>query len=208
MTMPTDWDAYYKKPAATSGPARKISQRKIVGLFLEHIEGKAASLCECGGANSCFADALLTLSRLNRYHIIDSNAYGVSLLEKRYASDERVSWEVGDLLRGAHQPFFDIVYSVGLIEHFDRKNTARCVDAHFALCKPGGVILITFPTPTIPYRVIRGAAEALGIWAFPDERPLDFVEVEAAAERHRPVLLHRSINWMIGLTQGYLMYRK
>jgi hypothetical protein len=177
-------------------------------LLREHIEGRSASLCECGGANSCFADALLAIPGLDRYHVIDSNAYGVSLLEPRFANDKRVSWEVGDLLKGQHKPKFDIVYSVGLIEHFDPENTARCVDAHFELCKPGGVVLITFPTPTIPYRLIRGAAETMGVWAFPDERPLSFTEVEAAAAKHQPKLLHRSINWAIGLTQGYLMYRK
>jgi len=38
---------------------------------------------------------------------------------------------------------FDIVYSMGLIEHF--LNTKRIIDKHIALLKPGGILLITVP---------------------------------------------------------------
>ncbi len=204
----TDWDAYYKKPAAPTKVTRRISESKILGLLNPYLAG--ASVCECGGANSCFIGGFLARADIGRYHVIDYNDYGVSLLAKRYQSaTARVSWEVADLLdyqseAGAAQ--FDVVYSVGLIEHFGPEGTAACVKSHFDLCKPSGVVLMTFPTPTPLYSAIRSVAEATGQWAFHDERPLSFGEVELACAPHTQ--LHRSINWAIGLTQGYLMYRK
>jgi len=51
------------------------------------------------------------------------------------------------------------------------------VQAHLDAAKLGGYILITFPTPTLLYRIIRKAAEILGVWKFHDERPLKAAEV-------------------------------
>ena len=53
---------------------------------------------------------------------------------------------------------------------------------------------------------IRGAAECMGYWSFPDERPLQFEEVLSAC-KPRGTVLHTSINWPIGLTQGYVLVR-
>ena len=166
------------------------------------------AVCELGGANSCFIDDFLNLPTLAKYHIIDNNAYGLRLAGERLAKNPRVTTELADALGIASaRADYDVVYSVGLIEHFDTAGTARCIDAHFALCRPGGMVLITFPTPTLPYWTIRLSAEAMGIWAFPDERPLRFGEVASTCARHGTVQ-HQSINWWIGLTQGYVLTRK
>ena len=75
---------------------------------------------------------------------------------------------------------YDIVFSVGLIEHFDPAGTARVVAAHFDYLRPGGTAIITFPTPTWLYRVVRGLAEMTNNWIFHDERPLRLPEFERA----------------------------
>jgi hypothetical protein len=49
-------------------------------------------------------------------------------------------------------------------------------------------------------------AEIAGMWAFPDERPLGFEEVTSCCGQHGNII-HRSINWAILLTQGYVMVR-
>lgn len=200
----TDWDEYYRHPASPAAFTRKISAAKILRTLATELVQPSVRVCELGGANSCFIDYFLQRPNLKAYHAVDLNAYGIGLLRQRYPDDPRVDAQVADALRiepGSGD--YDVVYSVGLIEHFAPAETARCIDAHFHLCRPGGTVLITFPTPTVPYRVIRSAAEQLGIWAFPDERPLKFDEVVPVCTRHGR-LEHRSINWAIGLTQGYV----
>jgi SAM-dependent methyltransferase len=204
-TEKTDWDAYYKRPMPTAAMTRKITTRKLLRSLREQLGKREVSVCELGGANSCFIDDFLSLPSVVRYHVIDLNEYGVDLLRQRFDDDARVTAELADATAITHGAgTHDVVYSVGLIEHFDSTTTARCIVSHFNLCRPGGTVLITFPTPTLPYRLIRGAAESVGIWAFPDERPLQFREVMQTCSEHGKIV-HHSTNWWIGLTQGYVV---
>ncbi|QCK88184.1 class I SAM-dependent methyltransferase [Phreatobacter aquaticus] len=111
-----------------------------------------------------------------------------------------------DLLNDTLKQKGDLVYSVGLIEHFEPKDTARMIHAHFEAAIPGGLVLITYPTPTLPYRTIRGAAEMLGVWKFHDERPLAYDEVGREMEKYGQIIF-RKMNWFIGLTQEILVAR-
>jgi hypothetical protein len=94
-----------------------------------------------------------------------------------------------------------------LIEHFDEPGTAQAIANHFRFVRPGGLVLITFPTPTWLYRGTRKLAEWSGQWRFHDERPLGFSEVEIALAQHGE-LLDRDLIWPIVLTQGVLLARK
>lgn len=204
----TDWDAYYRAVPSYTSVTRRISAAKLARLFRQFIINPPVSFCELGGANSCFVEGLGQALPIKSYHVIDLNELGLSLLGGKRVPFP-LTHENGDVLQlpKATQDNFDVVYSVGLIEHFDREGTAAAIASHFAVCRPGGLVLITFPTPTAPYRAIRAIAEMTGKWSFHDERPLGFSEVLATAEKHGE-LLHRSINWMIGLTQGYVVLRK
>lgn len=204
----TDWDAYYRRPIGPVQITRRISAAKLRARLRAPLSQPDVSVCELGGANSCFIDDFLKRDTVARYHVVDSNAYGAQLLRQRFQGDARVTVETADALElGQRDGEFDIVYSIGLIEHFAPPDTARCISAHFALCRPGGVVLMTFPTPTWLYKAIRAAAEWAKMWRFPDERPLSFEEVVRTATHHGQ-LDHRSINWMIGLTQGYVVCTK
>jgi cyclopropane fatty-acyl-phospholipid synthase-like methyltransferase len=140
---------------------------------------------------------------------VDSNVYGIELLAKKYPDASDVSWELSDILDlKLDEKGFDFVYSVGLIEHFDKLGTSKSIHAHFDLCRPRGFVLVTFPTPTFLYKCIRRAAEVADRWEFPDERPLHFAEVEHAIADAGGEVVHKSINWLIGLTQGYILARK
>jgi SAM-dependent methyltransferase len=204
----TDWDAYYTKTAPTAYFTRRITAGRLLSAMRELTAGKIGiSICEIGGANSCFAGTLLADLPVDQYHVIDNNAFGLELLRKRFGDAGKVSWQHCDVL-GASVPIkqFDIVFSVGLIEHFDPAGTSRSVASHFRLVKPGGGVIITFPTPTWLYRITRGAIEAVDQWQFPDERPLEFVEVEKAISTHGTVI-SRQTNWSIILTQGIIVAR-
>ena len=112
-----------------------------------------------------------------------------------------------DVLNLALPGPLDLVFSVGLIEHFDPPGMRRAVAAHFDFLKPGGIAVITFPTPTPLYRCARRVAEWSGARVFHDERPLRLEEVAATAEPHGWMVLNR-ILWPIIFTQYLTVWRK
>lgn len=210
MTVPdrTDWDAYYARPYRTASLTRRYSAAVLRGLMRRH-GGAGGRILEIGGANSCFIDGILRDVRPARYDVIDFNTLGLDLLRARYPDDPRVGVQRADILGAVVPPAepYDIVFSIGLIEHFDPADTARAVAAHFAYLRAGGAAIITFPTPTLLYRAVRGLAEATGNWIFHDERPLRLPEVEAAVQAHGTIQSAR-ILWPLILTQYCVVVRK
>jgi glycosyltransferase involved in cell wall biosynthesis len=205
----TDWGAYYRRPAIFSRLTRRITTHAIVREAARAAPGGAvASIVELGGGNSLFLRAFRRRFPEAVLTAIDTNALGLRLLRRQFAGDSRVLAINRDVLapvddaQGA-----DLVFSVGLIEHFDPERTARAIDGHFAHARPGGLVLITFPTPTWLYRLVRHAAEGVGAWRFPDERPLELDEVAATVSRHGEIL-RVFVNWPIVLTQAVVVARK
>ncbi len=197
----TDWDQYYRHPAPTAQVTRRYTSRVLVDA-LRRFGGNIGSLAEIGGANSCFLDAIQRDIHPREYHVIDTNAYGLSLLRDRNVIPHQES-----VLALALDLQADAVFSIGLIEHFDRAGTRKAVASHFSLIRPGGCAIISFPTPTLLYRVARWLAEAAGAWKFHDERPLSRDEVLAAAEEFG-ILEFEKILWPIVFTQCLMVFRK
>ncbi|MES2197253.1 MAG: class I SAM-dependent methyltransferase [Pseudomonadota bacterium] len=205
--MHTDWDSYYARPYRTASLTRKHTASVLVDL-LQRNGGARASMLEFGGANSCFIDQILAEVAPARYDVIDNNRMGLDLLQSRYSSDDRVSVFLGDVLSiSKPDRLYDIVFSVGLIEHFDLAGTAKAVAAHFDYLRPGGTAIITFPTPTWLYRSVRGVAEITNNWIFHDERPLQLPEFERAVEGIGEIKSAR-ILWPLVLTQYCVEVRK
>jgi len=102
---------------------------------------------------------------------------------------------------------YDVVFSVGLIEHFSPEDTIKSIAAHFDYLKFNGICIITFPTPTWLYKLTRKMAELMGLWIFHDERPLKMVEVITEVQKYG-VIRHTSITWPIFLTQGVVVVSK
>jgi len=207
----TDWDRYYKNVVPTARLTRRYTTRVLLDAmkrFASPSEGNTQlAITEIGGANSCFLDRILEDVVCRRYDVVDTNAYGLSLLEQRAGADGRVRLHQKSVLGLAMEEKADIVFSVGLIEHFDAANTRQAALSHFDVLRPGGTVIITFPTPTLLYRVTRGLAEMFGIWQFPDERPLKPAEVRAAVGERGEVLMTK-ILWPLILTQGIVVVRK
>jgi len=204
----TDWDSYYARPYKTASLTRKYTAAVLVDLMRKN-NGAQASILEFGGANSCFIDQILEQVRPARYDVIDNNQLGLDLLKSRYTYDDRVSVRKGDVLSmvSESERLYDIVYSVGLIEHFDPSGTARAVATHFRYLRPGGTAIITFPTPTWLYRGVRRLSEITNNWIFFDERPLRLPEFERAVGNLGEIKSSR-ILWPLILTQYCVEIRK
>ncbi len=205
-TQSTNWDAYYKKPAKAASITRTITGAYLLRLLKRYHGDKPAHVVELGGANSCFFKMLQKKLEPQSYTIVDNNPTGLNASQQLVA-DCKTRLICADILdhEFTGEPA-DICYSVGLIEHFDEVGTNKAIAAHFRATKPGGIVLITFPTPTWLYRLSRKIVESLGLWIFHDERPLTTGEVRNRV-KERGTILYESINWWIFLTQAIIVVR-
>lgn len=207
----TDWNTYYGRPYKTASFSRKVTTHILKSLIDTYLpKGSMFRIAELGGANSCFFDMIYERYRPTEYHIYDNNDIGLKKTKERIGNIPGVRIHTEDILCMSNLPekeFFDMVFSVGLIEHFDTIGTGKAIEAHFNLLKPSGIAIISFPTPTFLYRAIRSISELMNLWIFHDERPLKLEEVVATAEKHGTICL-KKLNWKIFLTQYILVISK
>lgn len=203
----TDWDSYYKKPYKTASVTRRFMLARLLSLINNFTPNTHnLKIAELGGANSCFVDDLIRQLPITEYHIYDNNDYGLKLLSDKFKNDHKVVVHNSNILNVHENRHYDVVYSVGLIEHFDSISTAEAIKAHFKLLRQGGILIITFPTPTFIYNITRKVSELLGLWIFHDERPLRGEEVMKTALTYGE-LLHNEILWRQVLTQQIMVFK-
>lgn len=205
----TDWDRYYEKTYFWTGFFRKITEGCLHDLIKIYVtpEVKKPDLAEIGGANSCFLAGIHRSIPFRQYHIFDNNQLGLDKLNQRIDVNDDVYLHNVDVLKlEARGLSSDLVFSVGLIEHFPPEDTRKAIQAHFKLVKPGGIVIMSFPTPTLLYRFSRFLSEWLGLWMFHDERPLDREEVMSTVKDCGTVVYEKII-WPIFFTQRIMVIR-
>lgn len=203
----TDWDSYYKKPYRTAGITRRFMLARLLFLVRKFVPPAPNFIIgEIGGANSCFIDGIIDNLPIKEYHVVDNNAYGLELLLNNNSYRSKVIVHNSDILNMQENNKYDVVFSVGLIEHFDTNGTAAAIEAHFNQLKRGGILIITFPTPTLLYKISRKISEILGLWIFYDERPLHVEEVFKTAKVYGD-LLYKEILWRQVFTQQIMVFK-
>lgn len=203
----TDWTRYYERPFLTAHLTRRITGRILAKMLTKAGFPENGSIIEPGGGNSAFCDTLTRRLYVCHYTVVDSNPRGTELFRAKHPGPETEAL-CADILTLDPATFesADLVFSVGLVEHFSEAQTRIAIRRHFELAKPGGLVLITFPVSTFTYRLIRRAAEALGIWRFPDERPIQLEDAVRLCAEHGEVIAKR-LNRAILLTQGIILAR-
>lgn len=205
MHKATDWTRYYKQSPGLSRLTRPITTRYLIQALHRYSVPRPV-LAELGGAGSCVMRSVFREIAPSAYHVVDSNEYGLELLRQQ-AEEYPLVLHHRDVRTLNLETSFDVVFSIGLIEHFDSEGTRQAVLSHLRLLKSGGVAIISFPTPTVLYRATRRLAELFGAWKFPDERPLRTTELQAAVGNAAELLNERLI-WPIVLTQAIVVFRK
>lgn len=209
LTTPqaTDWSKYYQSVPATARVTRLYTTRVIVESLSKHTDKPmGATFLEFGGANSCFMDKLIQYFKPAEYSIADTNQFGLDLLKGKEVGSTTLTLHNADILSTQLPNKFDVVFSIGLIEHFDPSGTAEAVRSHFRHVRPGGLVLISFPRPTFLYRIARALIELVGLWKFPDERPLQPREVLQSIENEGKVVFQKTL-WPLVLTQHMILVR-
>lgn len=201
----TDWTAHYRRTPWTAKLTRRYTTHQVLKAFRRAGLGKGTqTIAEFGGGNSCFLAAIRTRFQIHRYHVVDTNKLGLDLVRQQQLPG--VVLHETDAREAALSSTADVVFSIGLIEHFDPEGTEAITAAHFRNARPGGWVLISYPSPTLLYRVTRWLLEAAGVWRFPDERPLQRHEVLKAAAKHGELVWEQTL-WPLLLTQNMMLFR-
>jgi len=204
----TDWDRYYTSTPFTAKLTRKYTESVIVRALQQFGGARSMdSIVEIGGANSCFLNRIMAEFDPGTYHVVDSNQFGLDLLRRRFNGRTNIILHATDCLNLDFDLKADVVFSIGLIEHFEPAGTQRVIQAHFDLLKQGGIAIISYPTPTLLYRVARSLCEGAGLWKFPDERPLDRGEVLESLQDCGKVLFEKTL-WPLVFTQHMMVVQK
>ncbi len=206
----TDWDLYYRSTPATAHLTRRYTGRTIstaLRRFLPTASDRPV-VVELGGANSCFLERMLSDLKPGEYHVIDTNRHGLDLLRERAEGSAAPVLLHEESCLDIRTPVkADVAFSVGLIEHFDPEGTRNAIRGHFDVARPGGLVLISFPTPTLLYRAARAVVSAAGLWRFHDERPLRRDEVLATV-REQGDIVYEKLMWPLIFTQHLILARK
>ena len=182
MELPIrNWDEYYsRREFEVPGFIVSVLWEHYEKAIRKHLNTTKSSLVvmELGGANSCFYRRFKNAFPVGEYHILDNNELGLDLFaHKGYLG---TSLHNVDLLRSnpaSIGTLADIVFSAGLIEHFVPEETRRIVEFHFEVAHPGGLVLMSFPTPTWIYWTFRRFLEKAGRFPPLFERPIQTAEV-------------------------------
>ena len=205
-TAATNWTAYYTTTPFTAKLTRRYTSSVLIAALRKY-SPNLESIVEFGGANSCFLERIFRELNPREYHVVDTNRYGLDLLRKRLSAERNVKLHNASALEYVSSKSADVVFSVGLIEHFDPAGTEAMIKAHFEALRPDGCAIISFPTPTWLYRAARTLTEAVGLWKFPDERPLSRSEVIKTARKLGDIVFEKTL-WPLVFTQHLLVIRK
>jgi hypothetical protein len=210
MTTSTDsnWNEYYGGEYPVPEFIVNAIWNNYEAVLRKHLEApRDLVVMELGGANSSMYPRFRRTFPVDEYHIVDNNKLGLDLFQHK--TDKGTFLHELDLLQGdvSLGVAADIVFSAGVIEHFVPEETARVVDVHFRLVKPGGLVLISFPTPTRVYWMYRRLLETFRIFPPLFERPIAAKEIQPVLARSGTLLEMYKI-WRTGLTQLLTLSRK
>lgn len=162
-----------------------------------------AVVVELGGGNSFFAESIMREFSPREYHVVDTNSVSLRMME-RNSSRFPIICHQQDILSMTAPVNADLVFSIGLIEHFSARERRAAVRAHLQTARRAGCVVISFPIPTMSYRLTRAIAELSNLWMFHDESPLSVPEVaQEITEQARIVEQHTL--WPIVLTQHMIV---
>jgi len=144
LTDPAYWDDYWiNRPLPAE--IKKSKESEILNIFDRYLPKKSnLSILEIGGAPGQF---LVYMHKNFGYKIncLDYSKIGGMITKKNFdLLNIPITVYQEDLFsRDLDLPLFDIVYSLGFIEHFLDLDTV--IEKHLELLKPGGILLIGVP---------------------------------------------------------------
>ncbi|MCX6287511.1 MAG: class I SAM-dependent methyltransferase [Bacteroidetes bacterium] len=149
------WETYWETDTGKKKNKRpSLTVMEILKAFDRHLpDEKRLTALEIGGAKG---EYLLYLVKRFGYegHSLDySSAGNEQTVETFSKAGYNVQVYERDLFAdNSDLPLFDMVFSLGFIEHFD--DPAPVVESHLKLVKPGGILLLGVPNYSGIYKLV------------------------------------------------------
>jgi SAM-dependent methyltransferase len=143
------WEEYWKKRNRVPEKKKKsLLTSEILKTFIRYLEADSTlKILEIGGAPG---EYLLFMANQFHYSVFSldySNIGNQQTVDTFKRAGRKVHVYERDLFaENLDLPVFDIVYSLGFIEHFD--DPAKAIRKHLDLLKPGGILMIGVPNLT------------------------------------------------------------
>jgi SAM-dependent methyltransferase len=142
------WDDYWQKyqlPLEMKKSNHNLYLNEILKTFDRHFPGNEnLTVLEIGGSPGQY---LAYLHRTHGYYVncLDYSPIGCQKTKENFAllDIKGEVYEADLFLENSNIPKFDIVYSLGLIEHFSDLNLI--IEKHLNFLKPGGILVIGAP---------------------------------------------------------------
>ena len=202
----TNWEIYYKKkPLKIVTKKRENNINYILNILKEAHFKNFLNVLEYGGGNSRVAEAISKKYNIKKFTIVDNNEWGIKLLKERKIKN--LNSQCISIFDYEDENNYDLIYSIGLIEHFQDKNLTKCIQEHFKLVKNKSYVLFTFPIPTLRYKFIRFIYELFDKWQYTDETPLTNSKVEKLVSKYGKII-YNGINKELILPQGVILVMK
>ncbi|MGB3241884.1 MAG: methyltransferase domain-containing protein [Candidatus Omnitrophota bacterium] len=158
------WSKWDKAELEKQIEFHREGRRKYLGLVEKHLKktpGLKALEVGCGSSIDSHLIAEETTADL----------YGVDISEEalrvaREVSlkfDKKVNLSVGDALKLEFDPnTFDLVFSQGLLEHFDKP--LEVLKEQIRILKPGGILIVNVPQKYTVYTIYKHLSALFGRW--------------------------------------------
>lgn len=208
MMSARDWGRLWRRDPHCFGvdghhdaPSRRLYHRSIARL-LKGVDLRGGSILELGCGTGLVSVGLYDRYRCRRALLIDFSPEAVAIARVN-ARGRNIEIRQENVLDWSASATFDLVMSVGLVEHFARDTRQRIVDRHAALVRPGGHVLILAPRPSRLGALLQFFNRAQGIC----EVPCDDVELVAACNRSGLSVLRRA-RFLVGTVAGVLAQKR
>jgi 2-polyprenyl-3-methyl-5-hydroxy-6-metoxy-1,4-benzoquinol methylase len=148
------WDSYWDKRKSIKNNYQSLQITEIQRIFKKYLPvNNHWSVLEIGGANSCFLEFM---AKQFHYQIcsLDYSSVGNQATRAHFA-ERNIEIQIfeRDLFSDLDTlPLFDLVYSLGFIEHFE--NPVPVIKQHLRLLKPEGILIIGIPNLTGIYQKV------------------------------------------------------
>ncbi|MDY7077607.1 MAG: class I SAM-dependent methyltransferase [Chloroflexota bacterium] len=210
----TRWDSYARRNDPSNPIVRlllyDVLYRSCANLLKAAVFNEPISILELGCGPGYVARRIAEQIPTKRLVVVDSSPAAIKISKTTLQGlDCDVEGIEADFFQMNLPEQFDLVYSNGVVEHFDDATRARLLRIHADYVKDGGYCIVHVPTPTLSYTVSRTLLSWLNRWEHDDETPLPTERLLSEVEQTGMKTLKVSYFWRHSyLTQVGTIARK
>jgi SAM-dependent methyltransferase len=205
LTTSAQWDDYWAAAnlPVEINPGERTSTTAILDVIDRFAgEQRGRSVLEIGGAPGGY---LVHLWRRYGHDVcvLDNSPHGIALARENFQLLGVPGWVIEGDLFAPEQPVpqFDLVYSLGLIEHF--ADTTSVVAAHLEYLRPGGLLIVGCPNfRGLNLALLKRLSPSMLEW-----HNLDVMDVERWSEFERALDLRTEFRGYVGGFQPSMFWR-